>query len=174
MAIALQSRLAKDLAGLDRADDLAQARRKDDRRLRLIHLAGEAARDSIEVQRRSGRRHSKDEEAIEDEIEQVSHEAYERLTDAEDYGDLMGRPFDEAVAAICAELGLSPDWTARIRGAVQAPRLEATPRPSSSGEAAQPRRPGDPTAPGFDEPCFEDRRCWVPGPPPSAPPEDDG
>jgi hypothetical protein len=36
-------------------------------------------------------------------------EAAERLR-AEDFGDLLSRPFGEAVAAICKDLGLSPDW----------------------------------------------------------------
>jgi hypothetical protein len=41
--------------------------------------------------------------------ERLGAEAAERLR-AEDFGDLLARPFAEAVAAICRDLGLSPDW----------------------------------------------------------------
>ena len=42
MTIALQSRLAKDLAALDRAEDIAERARKTKRRTRLAHLVEEA------------------------------------------------------------------------------------------------------------------------------------
>jgi hypothetical protein len=179
MTIALQSRLAKDLAALDRADDLAEVARKDVRRMRLRRLVGQAVSAGIAPDDK------RDENAIEDEIDRLSDEAYERLTDAED-GDLMGRPFEEVVSGICADLGLSPDWTARLMAAVEPPPEPLRddpaclapypppepawppeprpPPPSSSGGAARgsghrpargqtpPRRPGDPAAPGFDEP----------------------
>ena len=41
--------------------------------------------------------------------ERLAAEAAERLRE-EDIGDLLSRPFGEAVAAICRDLGLSPDW----------------------------------------------------------------
>jgi hypothetical protein len=41
--------------------------------------------------------------------ERLAVEAAERLRQ-EDFGDLLSRPFGEAVAAICKDLGLSPDW----------------------------------------------------------------
>ena len=41
--------------------------------------------------------------------ERLATEAAERLR-AEDFGDLLTRPFAEAVADICKDLGLSPDW----------------------------------------------------------------
>ena len=41
--------------------------------------------------------------------ERLAAEAAERLRQ-EDFGDLLSRPFGEAVAAICQDLGLSPDW----------------------------------------------------------------
>ena len=41
--------------------------------------------------------------------ERLAAEAAERLRD-EDFGDLLSRPFAEAVADICKDLGLSPDW----------------------------------------------------------------
>ena len=41
--------------------------------------------------------------------ERLATEAAERLR-AEDIGDLFSRPFAEAVAAICRDLAVSPDW----------------------------------------------------------------
>lgn len=41
--------------------------------------------------------------------ERLSTEAAERLR-AEDFGDLLSLPFADAVAAICKDLGLAPDW----------------------------------------------------------------
>jgi hypothetical protein len=128
MTIALQSRLAGDLAALDRADDVARMRRKTERRFRLSRLCGEAARASVDARRRSGAQRWSDEDAIEDEIERLSAEACERLTDAED-GDLWGRPFDEVVARICADLKLSPEWGARLRAAVEPPPSHSPPEP---------------------------------------------
>jgi len=43
--------------------------------------------------------------------EQLSREAAERLQ-GEEFGDLLSRPFGEAVAQIVRDLGLSPDWLA--------------------------------------------------------------
>jgi hypothetical protein len=41
--------------------------------------------------------------------ERLAAEAAERL-EREDFGDLLSRPFGEAVIKICKDLGLSPDW----------------------------------------------------------------
>jgi len=43
--------------------------------------------------------------------ERLAAEAAERLRE-EDFGDLLSRPFADAVADICRDLGLSPDWLA--------------------------------------------------------------
>jgi hypothetical protein len=120
MTIALQSRLAKDLAALDRADEVAERARTTKRRTRLAQLIEDAARAKVDAQREAGSRFWADEDAIEDEIEALTSEGYERLTDAED-GDLWGRPFNEVVAGVCKDLGLSPEWTARIAASVQPP-----------------------------------------------------
>jgi hypothetical protein len=125
MTIAVQSRLAKDLAALDRAEAMADKARTARRRMRLSQLVEDAARAKIAAQREAGARFWADEDAIEDEIERLSTEAYERLTDAED-GDLSGLPFHAAVAAICADLGLSADWTARLAAATAAPLTSPT------------------------------------------------
>jgi hypothetical protein len=196
MTIALQSRLMKDLADLDRTDARAAAARKGERRARLARLVDQAAEVAVEARREAGCRAGGPywpKEAVEDEIERLSAETYERLTDAED-GDLWGRPFEEVVAGICADLGLSPEWTARLAAATAAPmEPSATPTPdpepgappgarappqlSSSGEAAKPRRPGDPAEQvlpmrGRDVERLGPRVCAL-GTSPRAAPEDD-
>jgi hypothetical protein len=155
MTIGLEQRLAGDLADLDRADARAEQARTDTRRIRLSRLVGQAARASVEASL-TARRASEspaeawargaDEDAVEDEIERLSYEAYERLIDAED-DDLDGLSFDAAVAAVCKDLGLSPDWTARLRGAVAPPRARDVQRdiaedhPNPALEAAAPDSP---------------------------------
>jgi hypothetical protein len=137
MTIALQQRLAGDLADLDRADARAQSARRLERRVRLSRMAGQAAEAAIDARRRSGLEFWSDEEAIEADIERLSSETLERLIDAED-GDLWGRPFDEVVAGIAKDLGLSPEWTARLRGAVQPPMTAPIPVGMVEGEGPIP------------------------------------
>jgi hypothetical protein len=43
-------------------------------------------------------------------VERLMVEAAERLDDKDRYGDILERPFSEIIAAICRDLGLSPDW----------------------------------------------------------------
>ena len=108
MTIALQSRLAKDLSELDRAEGKAAAAKASVRRSRLHRLVEQA----IEAGRAG------DEDFDEDEIERLSTEAWERLTDAADEADFAGcAPLAEVVARICEDLQLSPDWTARLMAA---------------------------------------------------------
>jgi hypothetical protein len=163
MTIALQSRLLKDLAALDRVDAIAERARKDTRRIRLSRLVEQAARAGVEAQREAGGRYWADEEAIEDEVERLSWDAYERLTDAEDGEQVDGLSFDAAVAAVIKDLGLSADWAARLSAAVAPP-----PDPVACGRA------GGRDRTSFDGPVVPDGRRRVPGSPPTAPPEDDG
>ena len=133
MTIALQSRLLKDLADLDRADERAAARPQD----RAPACACPAC--STRPPRRPSRRSAspapgagRTRRPSRTRSRQLSSEAYERLTDAED-GDLVGRPFDEVVAGVGEDLGLSPDWTVRLMAAVEPPRArcaDAAPPPS--------------------------------------------
>ena len=132
MTIALQSRLLKDLADLDRADERAERGRKIERGMRLSRLLDQAARAGLEAQRQSGARRWADEESIEEEIEALSAAAYERLTDAED-GDLWGRPFEDVVAGVVKDLGLPSDWCA--------PLLAATVPPAPGGAGDRPITP---------------------------------
>ena len=102
LTIALQSRLLNDLAALDRDDHLAETSRVAKRRNRIhrvVERAIEAAHDD------------------EEEVERLSMDAWERLTD-EDDADLAGRPFDEVVARICEDLGLSPECSAQALAAL--------------------------------------------------------
>jgi hypothetical protein len=132
MTIALQSRLAKDLAALDRADQDAERAAKTRRRIRLSRLVEQAAEAGVAARREAGGGYWADEDAVEDEIEQLSAEAYERLVDAED-GVLDGLSFEAVVAGVVADLGLSPDWTARLRAAAAAPLDPSAPRPPGAG-----------------------------------------
>jgi hypothetical protein len=93
MTIALQSRLLKDLAALDRTDALARSAQVQARTRRIHRLVEQA----IETQHDD-----------EDEIERLSGDAWERLRDEDDCADLFERPIAETVARICRELGLSP------------------------------------------------------------------
>ena len=87
MTLALQARLAKDLADLDRADSQARAARAAARRSRLHRLVEQA----IEAEEAG---HA---DWDEDEIERLSADAWERLTDAEDEADFAGlAPFDHS------------------------------------------------------------------------------
>ena len=155
LTIALQSRLMKDLAALDRAAAFAEADRRRGRRAYLGGLVEEAARTLVEARRKAEGRYRGEEDAAEDEIEQMAEAAYERLTDAED-GDLDGLSFDEAVAAVCRDLGLSPDRAARLKSVMAAPSgdaggdlspaagLPAPPGPSPALPAAAPWAPARP------------------------------
>ena len=159
MTIALQSRLAKDLAALDWADEVAERARTTRRRTRLAHLVEDAARAKVAAKRAAGQQYW-DEDQAEDEIEQISSEAYERLIDAED-GDISGCPFSEVAAGICADLGLSPDWTARLLAAARPPPEPSTsPTPPGPGKA----RPEDKLRVAGGGPLAEERVVEGEGP----------
>jgi hypothetical protein len=124
MTIALQSRLLKDLADLDRAETQAHAslaRLRRNRVHRAVERAVEAACDD------------------EDEAERLSSDAWECLADTDD-ADITGRSFDEVVAMICQDLGLSPDEAlppTQLRGGGSAgPRVrpQVGPRINSAGD----------------------------------------
>ena len=134
MTIALQSRLMKDLTALDRAEAHAAHMSTMGRRIRLRGLVDEAARTLVEARRKAEGRYLGEEDAAEAEIELMTEAAYERLTDAEDE-DLDRLSFDEAVAAVCRDLGLSPDRAARLMAQV-APPPAASPFPSRHPPAA--------------------------------------
>jgi hypothetical protein len=110
LTIALQSRLAKDLAALDEAQaraNGAEAARRRDRAHAHVEQAAEDQRDDT------------------DEVEALSSRAWERLTDLDD-DDLLLRPIGEVVARICEDLGLSPAFVASaFPDAPSAPRVPA-------------------------------------------------
>ncbi|HTK35028.1 MAG TPA: hypothetical protein VL358_07035 [Caulobacteraceae bacterium] len=97
LTVALQARLAKDLLALDRADALARSAEAGARRARIHRM----------VERAIAAEHED-----EDEIEQLSSDAWERLTDEDADGALIRRPLGEVVARICRDLGLVPDGRA--------------------------------------------------------------
>ncbi len=76
-----------------------------------------------------------DDERISDteRAEGLTAEAAERLRE-EDFGDLLARPFAEAVADICKDLGLSPDWLALAEDCA------ATAEAALAGQAGRSRR----------------------------------
>jgi len=132
LTIALQSRLAKDLAELDKQDDRAEWTRQYDRRQRMRGLVREAAHVLITT-RRQAEGASLDWSEVKLERDALSDAAYERLTEAED-GYLTGRPFDEVVARICHDLGMTPDRTARLLETVQPPAQAPAPPPDPHTE----------------------------------------
>jgi len=146
LTVALQGRVVKELQGLDEA---AQRRR-----LREAAEAGRA-RQEAEAQRKARverivERLIRAEAADEAEGERLADEAYERLEDDDIYGELAARPLSETIARICADLGLSPDWTRLAEeawaqeelagGAAGAPLMQVRwldpPGPEPDGDAA--------------------------------------
>ena len=129
LTIALQARLAKDLAALDRDRAYADEERRRERRWRLQGQIREAAKTLV-VTRRQAEGDCLEAGVVEAEIELLSGAAYERLTEAED-GYLMGRPFAEVVARICRDLGMTPDGAARLTATAEPPP-DADPPPRLS------------------------------------------
>jgi hypothetical protein len=68
-------------------------------------------------------------------LRRLKGEAAERL-EAEDFGDLLSRPFGEAVAQICRDLGLSPDWLALAEDCAAA-EAKLTAPPAAAPASAQ-------------------------------------
>jgi hypothetical protein len=126
LTLALQARLARDLAALGEAATRAHAAEAARRRDR-IHTRVERA---LEAERLG-----------EDEVEGLSSDAWERLTEEDDEA-LLARPIEEMVALICADLGLSPAWAAPAF-----PRLGPAPRTDADGPPPRPAPPGTPAEP---------------------------
>jgi len=107
LAVALQTRLLKDLQELDEA---AVRRRRG--------AAAEAARDR---QAREAARKTRVErivgrlicEAFSDQadVDRLAEDLYERLDDDDIYGVLLDRPVSEIIELICRDLGIAPDWS---------------------------------------------------------------
>jgi hypothetical protein len=129
LTLALQARLARDLAALGEAATRAQAAEAARRRDR-IHTRVERA---LEAERLG-----------EDEVEPLSSDVWERLTEEDDEA-LLARPIDEVVALICADLGLSPAWAAPAF-----PRLG--PAPQADADSPPPTLPAPPGTPAGPDP----------------------
>ena len=124
--IALQARLSKDLEALDKAEASDRTNREYARKNRIHRLV----KDAIAAEP----------DADECEFKQLSWAAWERLTDDDD-GDFADRPIAEAVARICADLGLPSDWGETAFGEEEG--AEILPRPPAFGVpcSAPPPRP---------------------------------
>ncbi|MDB5432689.1 MAG: hypothetical protein JWP35_3805, partial [Caulobacter sp.] len=81
--------------------------------------------------------------------EAFDSQARERLYDRDITGDLENRPIGMLVAQICADLDLSPRWTAMAQEAWA--QEEITERPAGSPYAAWPDLPPDEADPETDE-----------------------
>ncbi|MDB5431309.1 MAG: hypothetical protein JWP35_2425, partial [Caulobacter sp.] len=82
--------------------------------------------------------------------EALDSQASERLYDRDITGDLEGRPIGALVAQICADLGLSPRWTAMAQEAWA--QEEIIERPPGSPYAAWPDLAPDEPDPKGPEP----------------------
>ena len=94
MCIALQSRRLGELPALERAERMAGLERRGARKRQIVHLVRTVAESE----------HA-------DEIEQISGEAWERLNDTDEYSAVMNGSLREAVARICDDLDVTPDWS---------------------------------------------------------------
>jgi hypothetical protein len=104
LTFALQVQLLKDVAALEKIEANRAHERTVRRRMGLQRLVEEA----LDAERP---------EASDREFHALSAEARERLKDADDEAELLGRPFAEIVARICQDLGLSPERTAELTAA---------------------------------------------------------
>ena len=141
MTIALQARLLKELPALDRADAAVRREQTHARKLQIHRLVKQV----IEAE-------------PEDEIEALSGGLWERLHDADEYGDLIRRPVGEVVASICKDLGLSPDW-----GGLGEELWAASPLSEGAAAPASPQsrlRSGGLIG---EQPVMEPRSCVVQG-----------
>ena len=93
MCFALQTRLLNELPALERAEEKVRYDLRHARKKQIVRLLEQVA-----------------ETAHGDEIERISDEAWERLGDADEYGEVMNLPLGEAVARICKDLDVTPDW----------------------------------------------------------------
>jgi hypothetical protein len=126
MCIALQARLLGDLPGLEQGEKRARYERTHARKTRILSLVDQAIEAGLQD---------------EDEIEALSDQAREQIMDADEYSALMTLPLAEALARICRDLDVSPDWQA-WGGIGEGPMEQAvTGDPFSS---AHPRGSGDP------------------------------
>jgi hypothetical protein len=126
MSIALRDRVTKDaVLGGQTARDAAQQARSQ-RAGRVRRIVGRIAK--VRCTDRYVR-------------EAFDSQATERLYDRDITGDLEGRPIGALVAQICADLGLSPRWTAMAQEAWA--QEEITERPPGSPYAAWPDLPPD-------------------------------
>jgi hypothetical protein len=139
-AILLQSRLIAERKAAEAAPAAAPPAAPEPgaapSEFRYTPIEARKARVARIVERLAEADHPEDEAAI----DELMGEALDRLDDDDRYGDLLDRPVSEIVARICADLGLSPDWT-RL---AQEPWAQAE---IAAGAAGAPLAPYLPQAP---------------------------
>jgi hypothetical protein len=101
----------KELLALEQAQAIARGARS----------AAEAEPDRVQARRDRVdsivRRVIEAEHDDDETVERLTSDVWERLADDDIYGDISERPMGEIVALICADLGLSPDWSRLAREA---------------------------------------------------------
>ncbi len=127
LTIALQQRLTEGLAAFEQART----------RARSVEAVGMRTRIRRRIERTA-----EAEGCDGDEVEQLSSDAWERLTDIED-DDILDLPMDEAVALICRDLGLSPAWAEAFAGRGLAGDDPLPPPAAPAGRATFPARAGE-------------------------------
>jgi hypothetical protein len=109
MTVALQSKLVESLHGLQKAGAERRERADTDRRFagyeRRIHVAHITDRVAWAAYRAE-----QEHDAAQERLDTLRPLIQDWVGDATRAGDLMARPISETVAAICRDLGLSPDW----------------------------------------------------------------
>jgi hypothetical protein len=140
LTFALQTQLLGRLADLDKAESIAAVERRSRRRRGVQRLVEEAV--AAEYPEAGGRA-----------LQRVSLDVREQLYEADEQADLLGRPFGELVARICADLGLSPERTAQVLAAADgaaAPIQDPSPSGLSGGAVVPPQHGGSSSAGRLD------------------------
>jgi hypothetical protein len=135
--LALEDRLDQDRQARDGA---AQA----ERAVQLAEQAGARAIEGLRVAIHRSEVRAKVEQVIEAEagdadVERLLTDLDERLDDDEGGADFLDRPLGELIAAICRDLGLTPDWSLWVNEDWAVQEAKAKP-PGSPYAKRRPRR----------------------------------
>ncbi|MEO8926586.1 MAG: hypothetical protein ABI306_05425 [Caulobacteraceae bacterium] len=112
LTLALEMRTDETLRALQAGEATAEAARRE-AAIRRAEAAKTRCRQAVEEKVRAVVSHAITAEIEGDEALDACHEALdERLEDDESYEDLADKPLRQTVERLCADLGLSPDWSA--------------------------------------------------------------
>lgn len=120
--------LQSNLVGTLQERQAAEVNRKAEARSSAARIVRDVIEDDREI--KSDRERAR----------RLKDEAAERLA-VEDFGDLLVRPFGEAVAQICRDLGLSPDWLALAEDCAAAEAKLTAPPGAAPAASAQTQGP---------------------------------